>query len=133
MSFVTIVIDLAGSEWTRQPERDAPFGLPLRLIESKTDAARTFTLVQGTRSVYTLTTGEADEFLHLLGQMAVKAPWEGPALGCDGCTYTLILNGPMSGVTFRWWVKIPAGWESIGAVADYVLHLAERVGLPLYG
>jgi len=132
MVWVTIVIEFGGPAWAPRPERDAPFGAPIRLVESEADAARAFTLYHGNRSVYTLTAGETDELLSLLGQMEVKAPW-GAMIGFDGCTYTMKLIGPMSDVTFSWWMEVPKGWESVGAVADYVLSLVDRLGLSRYG
>jgi hypothetical protein len=128
LSSVTIVIEFAAGPWARQSEPPALFGRLIRLVESGTGAERAFTFVDGTRPVYTLTAGEMDELLRLLGQMAARAPWEAAA-GFDGCTYTLLLTGPMSEISFSWWVEVPKGWESIGAVAGYVMRLADRCGL----
>lgn len=128
MSLVTIVIEFASDGWTRQPDPPTLPGLLIRLVESRTDATRAFTLMHGTQSVYTLTVDETDELLRLLGKMVVGAPWQAMA-GFDGCTYTLILKGPMSGITFSWWVEVPQGWESIGAVSDFVMSLADRFGI----
>ncbi len=132
MFFVTIVIEFAAPEWTRGPERDTLPGLLIRIVESEDDATRSFTLHHGSRFVYTLSGDETNEFLRLLREMVVKAPWDA-AVGFDGCTYTLILKGPMSDITFSWWVEVPKGWESIGAVSAYVMRLAERFGLSVYG
>lgn len=128
MSSVTIAIEFAAGPWARQSEAPAFPGGLIRLVESGTGAERAFAFVDGTRPVYTLTAGETGELLRLLGQMAVRAPWEAAA-GFDGCTYTLVLTGPMSEITFSWWVEVPKGWESIGAVAGYVMDLAKRCGL----
>jgi hypothetical protein len=133
MAFVTIVVEFAAMEWPRQQEPRFPPGPPIHLVELQTDAARTFTLFHRGRSVYTLTAGEADELRRLVQQVAVTVPaWE-PMLGFDGITYTLTLKGPMSDVTFSWWMEVPEGWESVSAVADSVLCLVDRLGLSRYG
>ena len=131
LSFVTIAIEFAAEEWTRPP--DPPFPRPgIRLVESRTDSVQTFTLVHGMQTVRTLTVDETDELLRLLGQIVVRAPWEGLA-GLDGCNYCLILKGRMSDVTFTWWADVPKGWESVGAVADHVIGLIKQAGLSPYG
>jgi hypothetical protein len=30
-------------------------------------------------------------------------------------------------------MEVPKGWESVGAVVDYVLRLVDRLGLSRYG
>lgn len=129
-SSVTISIEFAGDGWPVEPESPPPLGALLRIVAAGTAAGRTFALVHDAQPVYTLTPAEADELLRLVGALAPKAPWQAAA-GFDGCTYTLALKGPMSGMTFTWWVDVPAGWESVGAVAEYVLGLARRAGLPV--
>jgi hypothetical protein len=102
----------------------------IRLVESPTKSGRTFILYDGSRHVYALTAEETEQLLHLLGQIVVKAPWEAvPAARLDGPVYTLLLKGPLSEVTFNWGSKMPKEWESVGAVVDYALCLAERCGL----
>jgi len=119
------------------PEQ-GPAGLPpagrydrlLRLVESRTQAGRTFVLYDGGRRVYALTAEETEQLLHLLEHIVVKAPWEAvPHVRLDGPVYALRLQGPLSEVTFNWGAQMPKEWESVGAVADYVLGLAERCGV----
>ena len=66
-----VVVESATPGWAD------PF-LPLRLVESQsgtaTAEAATFTLHDGARPVYTLTTGEIAEFQGLLQQIALAVP-----------------------------------------------------------
>ena len=43
----------------------------------------------------------------------------------DGADYELALRGAMSSLTFRWWVEVPAEWQGVGAVFDYVMAVAD--------
>jgi len=47
--------------------------------------------------------------------------------GADGTWFTLAVErGSFAGsFRFYWWMKPPEGWESIGAVLDYLLQLGE--------
>lgn len=132
MHFTTVVIEFG------LPEQGAvglppgrPPGRLIRLVESQAKAGRTFILYDGDRRVYVLTAEETDQFLHLLEQIVVKAPWEAmpAARQFDGPRYTLLLKGPLSETTFHWGVKMPQEWASVGVVMDYALGLAERCGL----
>lgn len=127
MSFVTIVIEFDTGGWNQSSDRLTLGGQPIHLVESRTGATRAFSLLRGTEPAYALTVDENSELLRLLGQIEVQAPWEA-RIGFDGCTYDLILKGPLTEVTFRWWLEVPQGWESVGAVADYVMSLAQRAG-----
>jgi hypothetical protein len=102
----------------------------IRLVESPTKSGHTFILYDGSRRIYALTADETEQLLHLLGQIVLQAPWEAvPAVRFDGPVYTLLLKGPLSEAMFNWGWKMPKEWESVGAVVDYVLGLAERYEL----
>ncbi len=107
-----------------QPDR-FPATRAIRLVESRTGQPYTFILYDGSRPEYTLAEEETERLLHLLGQIAVMAPWQ-PCVGFDGTDYELTLKSAMSSVTFCWWVEAPAGWETVGAVFDYVMAVADR-------
>jgi hypothetical protein len=127
---ITIAIEFGLPE--QGPARLPPAGRDrlLRLVESRTQAGRTFVLYDGSRRVYALTTEETEQLLHLLEHIVVKAPWEAvPPVRLDGPVYALLLQGPLSEVTFHWGAQMPKEWESVSAVADYVLGLAERCGV----
>ena len=96
----------------------------IRLVESRTEQLRTFILHDGTGPEYALSAEETAQLDHLLGQIAVKVPWEGRA-GFDGADYELTLQGAMSSLTFRWWIEPPAEWQQVGAVVDFVLVVAD--------
>jgi hypothetical protein len=122
------VIEFAGAEpITERRQFDELPGHLVRLVQLPLGPARTFALTEGKKPIYTLNAGETEDLLRLLGQITVKAPWEA-MVGCDGATCTLLLKGPMSEMTFNWWVQVPKGWESVGAVFDYVMKLARRQG-----
>ena len=97
----------------------------IRLVESQAGTLPSFTLYDGDAPEYTLSVDETEQLRQLLGQLEVKAPWQGYS-GFDGTDYELNLLGAMSSVTFRWWVKVPAVWQQVGVVFDYVLALADR-------
>jgi len=96
----------------------------IRLAEAYAGISRSFTLYDGNGPAYTLSDQETEKLDQLLGRIEVKAPWQDYA-GFDGTDYELTLLGAMSSVTFRWWVKVPAEWEQVGDVFDYVLAVAE--------
>jgi hypothetical protein len=129
MSFLTIAIEFAGPEWAI--ERQHHDGLPgrlIRLVESQAEGNREFAMYDRTQLVYTLTADETDRLLHLLERVVIGAPWEA-SYGLDGTNFALRLRGPMSEAAFHWWGQVPKGWESIGAVFDHVISLADRFGL----
>lgn len=97
----------------------------IRLVESNVETSPSFTLYDGDAPEYILSVDETEQLRQLLGQIEVKAAWQGYA-GFDGTDYELNLLGAMSSVTFRWWVKAPAEWEQVGVVFDYVLAVADR-------
>ncbi len=127
MRFYTIIIELGNSGRNRQPQAEETFGCVIRLVEMQKGTRRAFTLYEGQEPAYTLDEGEVNELHRLLEQIKMQAPWDA-AVGCDGAICTLRLVGPMSHAEFNWWVKAPKGWESIGAVFDYVMSLAKRHG-----
>jgi hypothetical protein len=96
----------------------------IRVIESGTGSSRSFTLHEGDEPEYTLSVKEAAQLDHLLGQIGVKVPWQASA-GFDGADYELTLQGAKSSVTFRWWMEVPAKWQEVGALFDYVLQMAD--------
>lgn len=127
-SFQQVIIDFESA--TPFAERPAPdsSGLPthaVRLVESQSEQGRSFTLHDGGRPEYTLTSEETERLVALLGQIAVAVPWQSIA-GFDGTDYTLVLRRAMSSITFGWWAMTPTGWESVGAVFDYVMDVAKR-------
>ena len=97
----------------------------IRLVESHAETSPIFTLYDRDAPEYTLSVDETEQLRQLLGQIEVKTPWQGYA-GFDGTDYELTLLGAMSSVTFRWWVKVPAEWEQVGVLFDYVLAVADR-------
>jgi hypothetical protein len=97
----------------------------IRLVESHAETSPSFILYDGDAPEYILSVSETEQLHQLLGQIEVKAPWQGSA-GFDGTDYELTLLGAMSSVTFRWWVKVPAEWQQVGVLFDYVLALADR-------
>jgi hypothetical protein len=94
------------------------------LGESRAGSSRSYTLHEGEGPVYTLSVEETAQLDHLLGQIGVKAPWQGSA-GFDGITYELTLQHAMSSVTFRWWIDVPDAWPGVGALFDHVLAVAD--------
>jgi hypothetical protein len=96
----------------------------IRLVESCIESSRRFTLYDGDAPEYTLSIEETSQLDHLLGQIGVKVPWQASA-GLDGTDYELTLQGAMSSLTFRWWVEVPAEWQEVGALFDYVLAVAD--------
>lgn len=96
----------------------------IRLVEAHAGSSREFTLYDGDAPGYTLSVEETAQLEQLLGKIEMKAPWQAHA-GFDGTNYELTLQGAMSSVTFRWWLEVPAEWEQVGAVFDYVLEVAD--------
>lgn len=41
-------------------------------------------------------------------------------VGADGSSYTLQIEAGMTSGTWKWWLAVPAGWESLAAVGDEV-------------
>ena len=123
----TIAIEFADAD-NSPPEvqpKSIPVARSLRLVESQINQTGTFTLYDGAVTEYILSVEETEHLLELLGRTAVKVPWQ-PLVGRDGTDRELTLKGAMSSMTFRWWVEVPPGWESIGAVFDYVKAIDDR-------
>lgn len=106
-----------------------PLTRTVRLVESKAGQTRTFTLHEERLPEHVLTAEETEKLLLLLQQMAVTAPWQ-PETGFDGTDYELALRGAMSSMTFRWWGRVPAEWQSVGKVFDYVMSIVDRRSSP---
>ena len=123
-----VIIDFESAiPFVGRPAPDGP-GLAapaVRLVESQSDQGHSFALHDGERPEYTLTCEETEQLVALLGQIAVTVPWQSMA-GFDGTDYALVLRGAMSSISFGWWVTVPTGWESVGAVFDYVMNVARR-------
>lgn len=96
----------------------------IRLQEVLTGESRTFTLHEGDGPVYALSSEETARLDRLMGHLAVQAPWRA-AMGFDGAGYELNLLGPMSSLTFRWWMDAPAEWGPVGMLYDYVMAVAD--------
>ncbi|MFZ5918442.1 MAG: hypothetical protein ACOYZ7_16010 [Chloroflexota bacterium] len=96
----------------------------IRLIESGAGPSRRFTLHEGDGPAYLFSVQETAQLNHLLGQMGMKVPWLARA-GMDGTDYELTLLAAMSCLTFRWWSEVPAEWQPVGAVFDYVVAVAD--------
>jgi hypothetical protein len=75
-----------------------------------------------------LQTEESDHLYQLLSQLMVPFPPLGP-VGFDGSWSTLNILSGSNDMHFRWWVDVPKGWESVGAVFDYAMELAKRTYL----
>jgi hypothetical protein len=123
----TIAIEFADAD--NSPPELQPKSIPvtrsLRLVESQINQTRTFTFFEGAVTAYSLSVEETEHLLELLGRTAAKVPWQ-PLVGRDGTDRELTLKRAMSSITFRWWVEVPPGWESIGAVFDYVKAIDDR-------
>jgi hypothetical protein len=128
MYFYSVNIEFATSPWGRQRSQGGgPHDCTVRLVESRRGPAPQFTLYDGERPLSALAATETNEMLRLLSQVTMQAPWDA-RVGRDGATFTLRLEGPMSYAEFNWWLEVPKGWESIGAVFDYAMSLAKRYG-----
>jgi hypothetical protein len=75
-----------------------------------------------------LSAEESDHLYQLLSRMTVAFSPLG-RMGFDGSWHTLNIVSGHSNMHFRWWVEVPEGWESVGAVFDYAMELAERTYL----
>jgi hypothetical protein len=125
-SFYYVTIEFAGAapfagntqSGIRLSNRD------IRLVESNADSSRSFILQDGDAPEYKLSDEETTKLDQLLGQLKVKAPWQASA-GFDGANFELSLLGALSSMTFCWWMDVPAEWEGVGAVFDYVMALAD--------
>ena len=128
MHYYSVVIEFT-SPWRRSQRRqiEETVGCVITLVETWIESQRSFALYEGQLPFYTLDDNETDALLHLLGQLTLRVPWDS-AVGFDGFTHTLTLKRPMSHAEFQWWVEVPQGWESVGAVFDYVMALAKRHG-----
>lgn len=45
--------------------------------------------------------------------------------GADGTWYDLTIERMAGRFHFRWWVQPPVGWESAGALVDYLIELSQ--------
>jgi hypothetical protein len=129
----SVTIRFAGATWgagsSSRPSQPAR-GLQndLVVVESQSGQERAFALYHSPDAPsYGLSAEETSELLRLAAHIQVTAPWQGMA-GLDGTIYTLTLEGAMSSAAFQWWVQPPSGWESVGALFDYVRGLAQRIG-----
>lgn len=62
--------------------------------------------------------------------LAGLAPLPDPAIapefaGSDGTWVTVVILRGDQQVSYRWWVRPPAGWEALGAVVEFVQQLAD--------
>jgi hypothetical protein len=71
---------------------------------------------------------ESDHLYHLLSQIEVVFSPLG-TVGRDGSWNTLNIVSRGIDMQFRWWVKPPEGWGSVGAVFEYAMELARRTYL----
>jgi len=75
-----------------------------------------------------LTAEETERLLALLGEIAV--PFAPPRLaGFDGSWHILEIASGAHSIRLEWWVDLPSGWESVGAVYDHAVSLARRTYL----
>ena len=125
--FVIVTIEFAGAASFTENEKSDKTRVTreIRLVEVYAGISRSFTLYDGNAPAYILSDKETEQLDHLLGQIVVKAPWQ-EYTGFDGTDYELTLLGGMSSMTFRWWMKVPAEWEQVGDLFEYVLVLAKR-------
>ncbi len=126
-TFQTISIEFGGGGPVSSGPPPDRFPIPraIRLVESRTEQLYTFILYDDNLPEYTLAEDETEHLLHLLGQIAVIAPWQ-PCVGFDGTDCELTIKSMMSSMTFCWWMETPAGWETVGAVFDYVMAVVDR-------
>jgi len=141
VSFYIVTIEFAGVVNLSEPHRyRLPVNCDIRLVESLTPSQRQFTVhghgrpanipLEHPRKTWTepLTAEENDHLINLLEQMRVAyALPEG--VGMDGSWNTLTIMSGKHNMSFQWWAYVPEGWESVSAVFDYVLALAERTYL----
>ena len=71
---------------------------------------------------------EVDRLYQLLSQLTVPFSPLG-TVGFDGSWSTLNIVSGNHDMHFRWWVDVPNGWESVGAVFDYAMEVAKRTYL----
>lgn len=71
---------------------------------------------------------ESDRLVALLEQLTVPYTPPRPA-GFDGTWHILEIATGAHSMRLEWWVELPPGWESAGALYDYALTIARRTYL----
>lgn len=71
---------------------------------------------------------EAEGILAMLKAASVSA-MPSYILGLDGTMYLLDVRSGLNEVRYRWWVRIPEGWEPIGEVCNALMQLAGKEAL----
>jgi hypothetical protein len=121
---VTIAFAGAGAASAGAPAGGAGKTRDVRVVESRAEQPRRFSVHDGDAPAYALSAEESAQLHHLLGRIEGRVPWR-ERVGLDGVDCELTLRGTMSCLTFRWWMEVPAEWEHVGAVFDYVLRVAD--------
>jgi hypothetical protein len=45
-------------------------------------------------------------------------------MGVDGSTVEVTIGDRVAGLTFWWWVYVPAEWQALGKIVDEVMRIA---------
>jgi hypothetical protein len=126
MSLRFVVIELFNSSYTFHDSRWQPQdGLTAQVVVKEKQPGR-FTVEIQDLPPYLFSREEADSLWQLLNQVEIVTPWQGE-VGKDGMVSELIIQGGMSHIRFSWWGNVPAEWQSIGAVFDYVMAIAQKM------
>jgi hypothetical protein len=127
MSQSSVTIYFSDAALTSQPPPPGQgLGLDIRVVESVNDQHRVWTLTAPGQPDYQLTPEETDRLLELCSRISLSAPWRGQ-MGFDGATSTLALKSAMSEMAFSWWGDTPAEWQSVGALFDCVMSIANNL------
>jgi len=126
MTLRSVVIELFNSSYTFHDSRRQPQDGLTSQVVVKEDQSRRFTLEIRDRPPYVFTREEADSLWRLLNQVEIANLWQGE-FGLDGIVSELVIQGGVSHIRFSWWGDVPAEWQSIGAVFDYVMAIAQKM------
>ncbi len=120
--FTTVIIELAGG---REPDTSHHVGRIVSVIAGDQGGQAPYGLYEGQQRLRQLSPEETAELLRLLSDVRVCAPWN-VEHGFDGHGDGLIVRDRAYGFIIHWWVAPPPGWETAGAVFDYVVRLANN-------
>lgn len=72
-----------------------------------------------------LSEAEASKLFGCLSNLQVPVK---PAyiLGLDGTSYVLVIENGMNKVKYKWWSKVPEGWEGLDEIAYIMMELARE-------
>jgi hypothetical protein len=72
-----------------------------------------------------VTNEEAENILRILRQASISVV-PGYRLGMDGIMYKLTVSSGLNEGHYKWWERIPEGWEVLAKIADALLRLVDK-------